>query len=564
MPETKKFDASSKASAHPHEPIQSPADPVEASTAGDGMPHAETAAQPEAEESNHEKPLEAADEESIGAFAESVVSGLELAGFELEDGAETSDGGQASAAKPSEPEEAFFAGWGGPEGKDELQSSSGDPSFAGQRSLSEIGIAASLHTGSFADDLSNKHDELADAVQSALLSVYGDPSSRTNDSTFEEASLSSAAYASAQTGAQLSPQEVILNYFDYSPPSGRFSPNGTGLEYATQAYFRGQGTRHWDGSSYEGPPTYAVPVAAGSAGAMGGAVKDRKSGRLIGAAGIGLVAGLAIAASWAYVTLNGTQIANGSASAGVEDAGYGPSLFGGAEGEKLSSSATADSQAEIAARDVVATAGQPAPLAISVKARQLSDQALVNISGLPAGTHLNAGIDAGDGSWLLPPRRLNGLTINLPDGAPRTVALEVQLLDGIARTPLSEKRQFTVRLNAAKPDPASYAAMNQGPALADTASSEAQKPEPGAAKTSTFNTEILATAPQKSAAAQSLESVFRTQTVTTQPSQQPSFQTALVPSLHNNGSTAESGVRNVPQQAVSKAEVEDLIREGDK
>ena len=72
----------------------------------------------------------------------------------------------------------------------------------------------------------------------------------------------------------------------------------------------------------------------------------------------------------------------------------------------------------IAASDVLVMPGQPSPLAIRVKPEQANEKTLVSITGIPEGARLNAGVDAGGGNWLLPPRRLDGLTINVPPGAP--------------------------------------------------------------------------------------------------------------------------------------------------
>ena len=126
----------------------------------------------------------------------------------------------------------------------------------------------------------------------------------------------------------------------------------------------------------------------------------------------------------------------------------------------------------IAAADVPVMSGQPSPLAIEVKPEQVNDKTLISITGIPEGARLNAGIDAGGGNWLLPPRRLNGLTINVPAGSPDTVSLSVQVLDSNVRTPLSDKKQFAIRLNPAKTEPAAPVAVQV------TAPAAAQPAEP--------------------------------------------------------------------------------------
>jgi hypothetical protein len=108
-----------------------------------------------------------------------------------------------------------------------------------------------------------------------------------------------------------------------------------------------------------------------------------------------------------------------------------------------------DFSSELMAADVAAAPGQPAPLSISIRSQQPFEKTLVSISGLPEGGRLSAGVDTGGGNWLLPPRRLSGLAISLPAGAPELVPLQVQLLDSNARTPLSAKTDFVIRMRSA-------------------------------------------------------------------------------------------------------------------
>ena len=51
--------------------------------------------------------------------------------------------------------------------------------------------------------------------------------------------------------------------------------------------------------------------------------------------------------------------------------------------------------------------------------------ALVVIHGLPHGARLSAGVATGDGSWMLSPRDLPGLSVNPPPGLTLDLALEV-------------------------------------------------------------------------------------------------------------------------------------------
>src|SRR5262249_48915566 len=102
--------------------------------------------------------------------------------------------------------------------------------------------------------------------------------------------------------------------------------------------------------------------------------------------------------------------------------------------------------------------------------------------GIPEGGRLNSGVDMGGGNWLLPSRRLNGLTINLPATAPEAVPIHVQLLDSNARMPLSAKTEFTIRVESSK-----TAAATQ---IASAAPPSTPFPEPPAAPSASPRPEV--------------------------------------------------------------------------
>ncbi len=60
----------------------------------------------------------------------------------------------------------------------------------------------------------------------------------------------------------------------------------------------------------------------------------------------------------------------------------------------------------------------------------------ITVAGLPAGAHLSAGSDNGDGSWSLGPGDLDGLTISLPADAEAELTLGVTAAveDGAGRS----------------------------------------------------------------------------------------------------------------------------------
>ena len=160
----------------------------------------------------------------------------------------------------------------------------------------------------------------------------------------------------------------------------------------------------------------------------------QESSRLLGAAAIGLMGGIAIAASLAAFLIYGPHPAAvdipgiGNLRLDRDEQGYGRTLQDEAVREPARGRARApvEMSSEILASDAVAVPGQPTSLAISIRSAQSFEKMLVSIAGIPEGGRLSAGVDTGGGSWLIAPRRLNGLTINLPAGTPEVVS-QVQL-----------------------------------------------------------------------------------------------------------------------------------------
>ncbi len=504
----------------------------------------------------------------------------------LDEGTDSSDHGS---------DEDFFAGW---DGFDDIHDLSAEQELAdddeelaqpfedgaGHRTLSEIALASgTLHTLEGSSDsgagLSSKHDELAEAVQDALMNVYGEaPSVMPARKALPSPDLhgSGPGWANNDT---LSPQDVILNYFDYQPGPER--GRGDVANHAEAAYLGdtpdifGQAQSHPASlhrpsspaahAGYDDFPAY--PPSAGRAAApKAAAAADRESSRLLGAAAIGLVGGIAIAASLAVFVINsygpGGRTLPGAANPALDAAspGYGRWVKSSAEPETPKIAAVAsplDAAPVIAASDVPVISGQPSPLAIEVKPEQANERNLISITGIPEGARLNAGVDAGGGNWLLPPRRLNGLTINVPAGAPDTVLLAVQVLDSNVRTPLSERKQFAIRVSAAKTEPAAPAAApaQTEPLIATLqrvqpeSASVPETPPPAKPAPSFFSTETVpaspsTTAPQaKPASATGAPQQFA-------PSRQAALPAAATPSSQPN--------------VAPRTEIEEMIREGNK
>ncbi len=617
MPETTKLDGRDEVSSKTQEPIPGVKDEAGQQPVATAPAEVEAGSQPleevsESVEAARALPPEAAEEASIRELAESVVSGLEQAGIKIDESiplAQTAD-----AVELPDNAEGFFAGWDGLAdehlggGEQELpdEHEAEDPAqpfeeFSGQRTLSEMSLASAAlaaadDAGNSAGDVSSKHDELADAVQSALVSIYGDPSSAnagSGDLAFSPGAGWATPHAASPDEDRLSPQDVILNYFSYEPNAQKGSPNSAGSLNGAAAHNGdardGFGQTQWSNhpaaqrAAYDGPPSYPVPAGFTAPAAKSAAASERESSRLLGAAAIGLVGGIAIAASLAVFVINsyGPGIRNGPNRAlDATDAGYGRGLRIDRESEAVKSATAAPSAEDagtIAAADIVATPGQPSALAIGIKPDRSLEQTLISITGVPEGARLNAGVDAGGGNWLLPPRRLNGLTINLPATAAETVVLGVQLLDSNVRTPLTDKKEFAIRVSSAKPEPSTFITVPEGSspnrvALPETPKAAQAAPAPAPAPAPLFSTQTVSTPPVVRPAVaepqtQAADLNFRTQPAAPPPSPQQAsaapLQALLAPktlSAQSPGGSQEVALR----KGGSQTEIEDLIREGNK
>jgi hypothetical protein len=429
----------------------------------------------DADEGGNEEPAEAAIDAGLSEFADDVVSGLEHARFGAE-GSETFDqGSEDSGKEPAESSETLFADWGssgtGEQGASPAQRGESfirpDSPAPSLNALSRMGLAGNAESAGTSAQRAGKHEELADAVQSALLSIYGEtaqqsaerdyPNAATGDGVSSSMSWNKGLNAdfapSNANGDSMSPQDVILNYFDYSPGGNRSAPSAYGRapqgapqqrNWAAQDYsaYRPERVQGEAQTAYSYPVPAAMPATSRPGGRTG-----QESSKLLGAAAIGLMGGIAIAASLAAFLIYGPSQSSikipgiGELRVDKVDLPAGQTEAGGTV------KSAPEFSSEMLAADMTATPGQPAPLSLSIRP-QPSERVYVSIGGLPEGGRLNAGVDMGGGNWLLTPRRLSGLTINLPAGSADAVPIQVQLLDGNARTPLSAKTGFVIRVRS--------------------------------------------------------------------------------------------------------------------
>ena len=551
--------------------------------------------------------MAAPDDYSTDEFAENVVSGLEQA-LVLEEGEAAEPHPDDEVIEITDESEVFFAGWGGPEEEQPAESEprairppGREPAKSAQPV--RVGLCHLVSLCRLLRGLGRRRYQQARRIGRrraiGTLSVYGEGPAPHQLRTIFQSFGSSAEPAPSGMGwnaglttgfAQpagdgLSPQEVILNYFDYTPASQNGNGSaagdfGTSPDYGMEPpiAFRPrpdtdgqpQNARgpqeqpvrrpEWQAASaqsgqYNGPPSFPVPAEVSAASKPSGPA-GHESSRLLGAAAIGLMGGIAIAASLAAFLIYGPHPATleipgiGNLRLDKDEQGYGRAALEEGPRESLKSPAVKapnEFSSEILAADAVAVPGQPSPLTISVKSPQPFEKTLVNITGIPEGGRLSAGVDTGGGNWLLPPRRLKGLTINLPAGLSDPVSIEAQLLDSNARTPLSPKNKFVIHVQpAAAP---AFAADTLAAGTPAIAAKQAQQP----ASVGSFNTQTVA---QPALA----DTRFKTETIIASPTAASggSSKASLVPG------TSPSGQEAAKRKANARPEVEDLIREGNK
>lgn len=275
------------------------------------------------------------------------------------------------------------------------------------------------------------------------------------------------------------------------------------IRSTSSSYFEDEGLRpamedKWGQPTYAVPqntrgaitPTYAPSLPA-APDQLPGQVPD--SGHLLGAAGLGLIGGIALAGVLAVFVFNSfvdesTQNAADPNAKVVERLAPPQTTSPSAEivrpapdVRSIQSAATAPQAAPPVERPASvpavpvetqrAAALSPADLArpadpgklrlitqavsgstdapirlnIGLSEGEVGD-ALISLKGLPKDAKLSTGIDVGGGQWLLPPSRLKDLTVTAPTSAVGNYQLEVQLLKDDAQTSLSDPAPFSLNI----------------------------------------------------------------------------------------------------------------------
>jgi hypothetical protein len=213
------------------------------------------------------------------------------------------------------------------------------------------------------------------------------------------------------------------------------------------------------------------------------------SGHLLGAAGLGLIGGIALAGVLAVfvfhsiVDVKDPNIGNETKISERLALPNGNTLQrearviqSGAAAVVLQPNTPQSADPSLNVRGVMGGDGEPIRLNIALANAEQAEDALVSIKGLPKDSRLSTGIDVGGGQWLLPPARLKNLTLTVPSGTYGNFGLSAQLLKDDAQTSLSEPVYFTLNVGQAHAQ-APQAMVNGETALTTGPISEATRPE---------------------------------------------------------------------------------------
>ncbi|HKJ60622.1 MAG TPA: hypothetical protein VKA94_01310 [Hyphomicrobiales bacterium] len=392
------------------------------------------------------------------------------------------------------------------------------------------------YSGPAEDYDSDEPDSIADAVQSALKNVYGNDSEAPADepsipdfgqfSVAESLRQDAAAQAAAQGaywdddeaaerdhGNPEGETETVLDYLysnrragperlqePHTPPEEYSGYGATSLDsgavYFDPQHDGQQGNYDeyeedpdWSPPSFvtssspaqQHPGQYPAPMAT-AANPESLAVGTPDSSHLLGAAGLGLIGGIALAGVLAVFVFNsfveenappvsatlstskvverlggeGNSGATVIASRGAaETAIPGPNIppvQPEARSTSLQPPAAIQQPAPVItppepdkplnAFDVAGLPGTEIPLNIKLSESASKEASLISLKGLDENSKLSTGIDVGAGQWLLPPARLDTLTVTAPESVTGTYDIEVQLLKDDAQTPMSDPVSF--------------------------------------------------------------------------------------------------------------------------
>ncbi len=264
-------------------------------------------------------------------------------------------------------------------------------------------------------------------------------------------------------------------------PGGQREP-----EPAYHGHSGGEAAMHGDGPPVFGnadsarweQPGYSANLPARAGQTYASAPQEQlsggsDSGHLLGAAGLGLIGGIALAGVLAVFVFNSFVDVNETAGTGADKVVGRLASTAGGDRIPLRQARSAPDAAQPSAgqeglvvRPVTGFSNEAIRLDIALDDPALAEDALVSIKGLPKGAKLSTGIDVSGGQWLLPPARLRNLTVSVPAATIGTFNMVAQLLKDDAQTSLSNPVPFTLTVTSK--------VASQQPAAATTAQGEDQ------------------------------------------------------------------------------------------
>ena len=382
---------------------------------------------------------------------------------------------------------------------------------------------------------SDESDSIANAVQSALKNVYGSetevPAEEASVPDFGQFSVAEslrqdAAAQGAYWDDNEQPElehslpeqesETVLDYLysnrragperlqePQTPPDDYSGYGATNLDSGAVYYQPPPDGRQVNYNDYEEDPDWAPPSFVTSSSPMQQpgqypapmataanpeslAVGTPDSSHLLGAAGLGLIGGIALAGVLAVFVFNSfvedseppvsatlstpkvVERLGGAGNSGTtiitsrgttETTIPGPNIPPAQPPERsvaIQPPAAVQPPAPVvtppepdkplAAFDVAGLPGAEIPLDIKLSKEASKEAALISLKGLDENSKLSTGIDVGAGQWLLPPARLNTLTVTAPESVSGKFDVEVQLLQDDAQTPMSDPVPFTLTI----------------------------------------------------------------------------------------------------------------------
>lgn len=328
---------------------------------------------------------------------------------------------------------------------------------------------------------------------------------------------------------------------EYGPASFRDHPDERYLEPGDGRFARDgnyREVRTGDVPAWVAPPynpggmpkgQYPAPISVQNTESLAASSPD--SSHLLGAAGLGLIGGIALAGVLAVFVFNSFV------EEGIEDqAGAAPKVVerlqapSAAEATQAAvnehpivaeqpssntqlanlpneteippvkpappqpvSASTTSSDGKLSVGDAAGRPGASVPLDIKLSDPVDRESTLLSLKGLPVEARLSIGIDVGGGQWLLPPSQLNDLTVTAPEEVLGDFDLEVQLLKDDAQTPLSEPLAFNLSLGeeVEKPRPGTGSVPSQSAALSPTNADQAAQLAEVSEETPEIQTDFL-------------------------------------------------------------------------